>query len=407
MKHLTTLTAIKYGLLFLGLAALGHSSYALAEINQLNDSNLLNGDVLLSRRGLYQTLGAINANIRGIVFSLDEYSTGGGIYYAGIYGQPEGCGGFSMATTSPHLIDHKGKYLFLLNETYPIIDNDITGCNITIFLAPSPPEIPSINVLVYGSYNNPYVDGSCIASCDPDLIPQADVYFRLLDEQGVLNYLDSGGLSSILTLSSPLNNEVVSSTSVNFIIQYQNWNNYNKIGIRITREDQYFNTFYIEDNALAGQNSFSTTTILAGNASYFYQAYLKNASSTFYSTDIKNFYTIATPYPNATTSPIDTSIECDNVFCVVLVKLFKPSIGSLTRFSNLKTIIENKPPFGYFTSIKNALNNFNASATPAFALTQVSSLMTNVLNPLRIGLTWVLWVMFGIWIIKRIARFDF
>jgi hypothetical protein len=92
--------------------------------------------------------------------------------------------------------------------------------------------------------------------------------------------------------------------------------------------------------------------------------------------------------------------------CRVITYLFFPSQASLNQFSQLKDIVANKPPFGYFTSIKNSLNSLNSTSTPAFVLTsEIENI--DIFGTLKTGLTWILWIFFGFWVIKRIARLDF
>lgn len=92
--------------------------------------------------------------------------------------------------------------------------------------------------------------------------------------------------------------------------------------------------------------------------------------------------------------------------CKVISYLFYPSQASLTQFSNLKDMIITKPPFGYFTSIKSYLNNLSSTSTPAFSLTSAIGNIA-IFDTLKTGLAWILWLFFGFWVIKRIARFDF
>jgi hypothetical protein len=94
-------------------------------------------------------------------------------------------------------------------------------------------------------------------------------------------------------------------------------------------------------------------------------------------------------------------------FCKVLVALFLPSQTNLEQFSSLKDSLLLKPPFGYWTSIKTALNGLNASSSPAFSLASVSAVSDNIFNPLKTGLSWILWILFGLWVIRRIGAFVF
>ena len=112
--------------------------------------------------------------------------------------------------------------------------------------------------------------------------------------------------------------------------------------------------------------------------------------------------------PNITLPPN----TCDDLgtiagaLCRVLSYLFTPSQNVISQFSNLKTTLENKIPFVYWFSIKNALNTLNNTSTPAFNLPENINnipLFTTIKN----GLKWVLWVFFAFWIIHRFTRFEF
>lgn len=92
--------------------------------------------------------------------------------------------------------------------------------------------------------------------------------------------------------------------------------------------------------------------------------------------------------------------------CKVITYLFIPSSTALNQFSNLKDMISIKPPFGYWTSIKNTLNTLSSTSTPAFALTSAINDIS-LFNTLKTGLAWILWIFFAFWVIRRIATFDF
>jgi hypothetical protein len=96
-----------------------------------------------------------------------------------------------------------------------------------------------------------------------------------------------------------------------------------------------------------------------------------------------------------------------NFFRDVILYLFKPSQENLTRFSDLKATMETKAPFAYFVSTKNSLSGFNASAIPAFTLGQSSAIVNTIFTPLKTGLTWLLWIIFGFWVIRKISSFNF
>lgn len=217
--------------------------------------------------------------------------------------------------------------------------------------------------------------------------------------------------SSYIWLNYPGDNETVASTSVDLGANYWNIDNYTTGGFKLQRTDNIFNTIYLESSIFDGQGSISTTTILLPGA-YSYQAYIKNETNITYSDSIFNFYVLYNPYANATTTEIDTDFNCDDLgtiagaFCSVLVKLFKPDPENLRKFASLDDLLKEKPPLSYFYQIKAEYDNLGASTTPAFALQQVASINNNVFGPLKTGLGWLLWLVFGIYAIKRISHYN-
>ena len=132
---------------------------------------------------------------------------------------------------------------------------------------------------------------------------------------------------------------------------------------------------------------------------YYYLDYLSNF----------NAITASSTPEQGLTLPAGT---CDdmNVFagalCRVITYLFYPEQASLTQYSELKDLIAMKPPFGYWTNIKNAVAGLSSTTTPAFALTSAIGSIT-IFDNLKTGLAWILWILFAFWIIKRIGGFEF
>lgn len=97
-----------------------------------------------------------------------------------------------------------------------------------------------------------------------------------------------------------------------------------------------------------------------------------------------------------------------NFFRDVLIWLFYPSNLSAQNFQSLSVPLQQKAPFAYFYSIKNSLSLLSSTTTPTFALsTTTGALNTSIFQPIKTGLTWILWLMFAVWLIKRIGAFDF
>lgn len=89
-----------------------------------------------------------------------------------------------------------------------------------------------------------------------------------------------------------------------------------------------------------------------------------------------------------------------------MVFLFYPSPSVLNVFSDLKTTIQNKPPFGYVNVYANQLLSLSANASPAFTLATSSAIKTNIFDPLRAGLVNVIYVCFALWFFNRLRHFE-
>lgn len=92
--------------------------------------------------------------------------------------------------------------------------------------------------------------------------------------------------------------------------------------------------------------------------------------------------------------------------CEAAVYLFIPKTESFSQFSALFSQLQNKPPFGYFSAIQSAIATLNASSTPAFSLPNLSGFDTLLFNPIKAGLDWILWILFGFWIFKKFRHIQ-
>lgn len=93
-------------------------------------------------------------------------------------------------------------------------------------------------------------------------------------------------------------------------------------------------------------------------------------------------------------------------FCKLFTYLFIPEINSFDKFSTLSQQIQNKPPIGYFTQIKNTLSGVNASGTPVFDIGNYEPFKNSIFTPLRIGLSWLLWLFFAVVIFNRLRHLE-
>jgi len=86
--------------------------------------------------------------------------------------------------------------------------------------------------------------------------------------------------------------------------------------------------------------------------------------------------------------------------------LFVPNPNSLNKFSELADEIENKPPLGYFTKIKEVLSGVNATGTPIFDIGNYAGFSGSIFTPIRTGITWLLWLFFGVVIFNRFRHIE-
>jgi hypothetical protein len=113
------------------------------------------------------------------------------------------------------------------------------------------------------------------------------------------------------------------------------------------------------------------------------------------------------------TSSTQLQITCDptsNLFsysiCNMMVWLFVPSPDFFNQIGGIYNDIKNKPPFGYFSAAQNAINAINSNATPALTFPDLSGLDYYIFDPIKTGLAWVLWFLFGFWIFKKFRHFQ-
>lgn len=92
-----------------------------------------------------------------------------------------------------------------------------------------------------------------------------------------------------------------------------------------------------------------------------------------------------------------------NLFRDLMVWLFVPQQSTLNQYGSLITTTQNKPPFGYFTAVKNSFSQLSsASANITLNLTGFT-----IISDIRTGFVWLLWLFFAIFLLKRFIHFDF
>lgn len=181
--------------------------------------------------------------------------------------------------------------------------------------------------------------------------------------------------------------------------------------------------FIAYDNNLAPV-AIPKDTLLQAGKQYFANAEIIIGTSTIATSSIISFnisggggylenfhYAIPISTISTTTPPIQITCDPnDNLFqyslCKLALWLFIPDAGTLNKFSTLTDDIKNKPPIGYFYAVKTAFNGLSSTSTKAFQLANVTPLNNSVFNPLKTGISFILWLGCGIWIFNRIRHIQ-
>jgi len=92
--------------------------------------------------------------------------------------------------------------------------------------------------------------------------------------------------------------------------------------------------------------------------------------------------------------------------CQMFLFLFYPQGTALQKFTNLKTALQNKPPFGYFTAYKTAMDGLQSasSTTSTIALPALESL--GVFSLIKTAFGWFLWLVGGFYIFFRVKHLS-
>ena len=213
-----------------------------------------------------------------------------------------------------------------------------------------------------------------------------------------------------------------------------------------TSTDFYSKQVYVGSSSstistLAGATSFFSPSspndlsitkpfgMLGGTGTWYAQAYLIywesiydevpdiSATSTVISFVLNGQESVGGSYttPTSTATSTEWVMTCDpddpffeRSICNVMKFLFYPSGGIMNNFQSLYTDIQNKPPFGYYSKIKLVLEGISTSTTSTYTFADISGSLSNTLfNPLRTGISWLLYLMFGFWIFHRARHIEF
>jgi len=120
-------------------------------------------------------------------------------------------------------------------------------------------------------------------------------------------------------------------------------------------------------------------------------------------------------------SDIDSSQVCEDATgaigystCKVFAYLFTPRAQTLTDFTDFFSTISNKPPFGYYGAMKDAFSTISSSTAATSSSSYVVAaaaaapiIYGSFFDDWNFYLSMILYLLLGIYVLLRIAHFDF
>jgi len=158
---------------------------------------------------------------------------------------------------------------------------------------------------------------------------------------------------------------------------------------------------------------------LTSPATWYARVKLKQGSTTISTSPTAQFdvyysQEIADTFPNSTSTINELNFSCDNtegVFyqsvCKALLFLFKPSDDSLDKFLDIKDDLIERVPLGYFTAMSDLIEaNLDGSSTSTIINASTSEAFSDIFLPIREALDWIIWLVFGFYIIYRVKHLN-
>lgn len=144
----------------------------------------------------------------------------------------------------------------------------------------------------------------------------------------------------------------------------------------------------------SGFSIYTTSKTLNADNEYLWRAYMRDTTGTqgYVYSSYNSFFVVSNPYPQN-------------------LNIASTSVGSTTssilpNYQSLAEFIRTKPPFGFIFQTIDALENLNASSTPAFELEQEDNIKDSILSPLDIGLAWIIGLLFTMYVLRRFSHLE-
>jgi hypothetical protein len=150
--------------------------------------------------------------------------------------------------------------------------------------------------------------------------------------------------------------------------------------------------------------SLSTSTLIYGKATLF--GFGATSSEVIASSSISWTFLAQTIYGEGYATSTDPCDPGANFILFGLCRLFLPSQGGFYQFQALKTDLESKPPFGYFSSFSEVIHTLSTSTTSTIPFPNLSLLEAPLFSYIKTGTSWLLWLLFTFWGFGRFRHFQ-
>lgn len=227
----------------------------------------------------------------------------------------------------------------------------------------------------------------------------------------------SSNSAEIFEILSPTNATTTSSVNVNFKFTFYNPNN-QVDKFEVFLQDKIVGGFYnYTEDLPVGEFGIASKDIMLPTGTYRATISLFSSSTPDLLRSSKTINTINVNYDptsiigvNNTNNLIGlatTTCSITNIAgCMqnALLFVFYPNDTVLDLFSDLKGLVENKPPFAYVTIYGGQLASLSDNTTPTFELASEDNINDLIFTPIKDGLSNVIWICFGFWFLNRIRK---
>ena len=338
----------------------------------------------------------ITGGVRHIDFKLSSTTTGGAVVNAYI-----GCSGCGYSLSSQNVtVTDAGIYRF----NFP--SQHTSDLSIGYFgLAKT-----SGQLTIWGSSTDTasgyaYYNGQLTAPAPLDLAYAINTDFAWVDR--------------IITQTTPIPNSI-QPIDVNFSGGFANASGADEIILGIVDVTEGLSSSYTHtvQPFYGGSEVYNFTQTLTANHEYLYTLQVHNSVTNAYSA-ITTPIGFTTSSGNATAGFVAPTYQvCDtdhliNCFENAFVYLVYPQTDVFNRFVDLANIIKQKPPIGYVYGVITTLGGLNTNSTALFSVNSMTGINTttnpifiNIFNPIRVALSWILWIVFAVALFKRFQHLN-